>query len=107
MGLMNMTNSEHTYQKAIDTINDKGMYKASAGSKPYNLLHKLSKSLGVYMHGSQAFIGSTFDINKKTMAKLAKISLESYCQTGVLTLPVEFQYRSNKSIILSPKRKRL
>lgn len=90
-----MSEAPHPYQLAIDTISEAGG-KAGYGQKPYRLLHKLAKAKGVYMHGSQAFIGKTFRISPNKMKKMAKDSLLKYCQEGVLQIPDEFKYNDDK-----------
>jgi len=88
--------SEHSFQFAIDKINEIGIYKANQNQKPYRLLHKLSKSLGVYMHGSQAFIGKHFNIPANKMNSMAKSALQQYCLSGVLQVPDQFKYNENR-----------
>ena len=87
--------SNHPYSNAIEFINTNGG-KATEGMKPYRLLHKLAKAKDVYMHGSQAFIGKTFDIKKTKMNKMAKEALSQYCISGVLQIPNEFKYNENR-----------
>ncbi len=86
----------HPYQHAIDTINRIGLYKAKEGQKPYRLLHKLAKSLGVYMHGSEAFIGSSFNIPRKRMSRMAADALKMYGDSGILAIPDQFKYNENR-----------
>lgn len=85
----------HPYQIAINVINENGG-KARPGQNPYRLLHKLAKAKDVYMHGSQPFIGKTFNISPSNMNKLAKKALEQYCISGVLQIPDEFKYNENR-----------
>lgn len=91
-----MSETNHPYQIAVDKINEIGLYKAKTGGKPYRLLHKLAKSLGVYMHGSQAFIGKTFNIPERRMKKMASDALKQYSTTGVLQVPDQFKYNENR-----------
>ncbi len=87
---------EYPYQIAVDKINEVGIYSASTGQKPYRLLHKLAKSLGYYMHGSQSFIGKTFNISPNKMKKKASDALRQYCEQGVLQIPDEFKYNDKR-----------
>jgi hypothetical protein len=87
---------QHPYQVAVDKINEIGLYKAKTGQKTYRLLHKLAKSLGIYMHGSQAYIGQTFNIKEQKMKKMATDALKQYCSSGVLQIPEQFKFNENK-----------
>lgn len=87
---------KYPYQVAVDKINEIGIYTARQGQKPYNILHKLAKSLNVYMHGSQSFIGKYFNIPPQKMNKKAANALRQYCEQGVLQIPNEFKYNDKR-----------
>ena len=86
----------HPYQRAIDFITEQGG-KATQSQKPYRLLHKLAKAKGIYMHGSQAFIGKQFDLSARKMDALARDALKRYCNEGVFQIPDQFKYSERKN----------
>lgn len=85
----------HAYQSAIDFINSEGG-NAKKGQKSYRLLHKLAKAKGIYMHGSQAFIGQHFKLSPNKMTKLSKDALKQYCTSGVLQIPDQFKFNDSR-----------
>jgi hypothetical protein len=85
----------HPYQTAIDFINNAGG-NAKESQKPYRLLHKLAKAKGIYMHGSQVFIGKHFNLSPRKMSKIAKNALINYCSIGVLQIPDQFKYNDSR-----------